>query len=415
MFIKKFDFLLFSIATLTTFSLCANDLSTEKRIDLLEKKIKIMSTKSKPQPLLDTMKFAGLVQMDFNQFNGVFNAKNRGKSGSDVFTRRVHFRVFHKSSEELDYVMLFFANDDDTNLLVGFARYQFDTDTEIRVGKLKEDRSLSVQYIGEEVTAERPMLANAFAVGFHWGAQGHKTFNNGLRFAAGVFEDKKYAGNKDGRNDNNDLELAYNSRITWSKVLQNDVIHIGGSASYRDLGDESFQLSEVGGIKSASNSIVQSSLLSSAKKATILMGEFAWQKSAFRIEGEYGSMDVDSNLSSDISLSGYYLSVNYFLDGKTYSNYNSKYAKFGRPSNESNTFAIYARHSALDLIDNNEGSRASVSMIGTTYFYNKNLSFQLQYSKANVSGPAIDSQPFKLDSNVLDSGDAFSARIGYRF
>lgn len=417
MLINKLKLLLTGLACSTIFTSYAQDLSIDERIEVLEKQIKALEVNKKSQStsFTDSLRFAGLVQMDFNKFDGVFNAENEGKSGSDVFTRRVHFRVFHKSSEELDYVMLFFANDDETKLLVGFARYQFDGSTEIRIGKLKEDRSLAVQYIGEEVTAERPMLANSFAVGFHWGAQGHKVFDNGLRFSAGIFEDKKYAGNKDARNKNNDLELAYNTRITWSQAVSDDVIHIGASASYRDLGDESFALSEVGGIKSATNKIVLSPALTSAKQAVILMGEFAWQKNAFRLEGEYGVMDVESNLGNDLLLKGYYLSANYFIDGKTYSNYNSKYAKFGRPSNELNTWAVYARYSVLDLVDNNEGSKAAVAMVGSTYFYNKNLSFQFQYSKADVSGPGVSSSPIASGLNTYDSGDAFSARIGYRF
>jgi phosphate-selective porin OprO/OprP len=401
-------------------SLCAQE-SIEIRIEKLEKEIETLkeeqSSNVVQKPQVSSIRFAGLVQMDFNQFDGVYNAQNNGVSGSDVLVRRIHFRVFHQYDDQLDYVMLFTGTDDNTKLLVGFARYKFNDSTQISIGKLKEDRSLSAQYIGEEMTAERPMVANAFALGFHWGAQGHKVFENGVRFSAGIFEDKKYAGDQDGRDANNKLELAYNSRITWSKSTLDDVLHIGGSGSYRNLGDESFSISGIGGVKSASNDIVLSPTLNTASSADIFLSEFAWQKKAFRLEAEYGIMEVNSDTENNIALQGYYISANYFLDGNTYTSYNKTYARFGRPSNEKNKWAIYARYSAINLIDNDAGSKATVAMLGTTFYYNESVNFQMQYSKADISGPDVTLSPFtNINSGeVYNKGDALTARISYRF
>lgn len=141
----------------------------EKRITELEAKVKWLAPQSASSQFSDNLSIHGLVQMDFNSYNGVYNYSNEGKTGSDIFVRRVHLRLNHQANEDLDYVMLLLTDDDTTKFLVGFARFRFSDNTELRLGRIKEDLSLSVQYIGEELHAERPMMINAFATGFHWG------------------------------------------------------------------------------------------------------------------------------------------------------------------------------------------------------------------------------------------------------
>lgn len=388
----------------------------EQRLEKLEQALEKHNSKENGQHILNNIRFAGLVQMDFNQYDGAYNASKNGRTGSDVFVRRVHLRLFHKASDELDYVMLLLADDDTTKFLVGFARYQPNKTTELRIGKIKEDRSFSVQYIGEELTGERPMVANAFATAFQWGVQGHKLLGQGIRVSAGVFEDKKYAGNKDGRDDNNKLLLGYNIRGTWGYESNDLLMHLGASYALRDLGKESFALSEQAGIRRATNKLAVSPTISSAEDVSIILTELAIQKGAFRIEGEYGVMDVDALSTTDHSFNGYYLSANYFIDGKTHLAYNHKYAKFGRPSNENGVWEVYGRYSVLDLVDNNAGSKAEVSMLGATYYLNTSLHFQLQYYQTDVSGPYTKQSFFSGDDGKnYHDGNAIAARVSYRF
>jgi len=389
-----------------------------QRLEKIEKQLALEKSKKGGLQFLNNIRFAGLVHMDYNQYDGAYNANNEGKTGSDVFVRRVHIRLFHKASDELDYVMLLLPNDSDTVFLVGFARYQPNSTTEFRIGKLKEDRSLAVQYIGEELTAERPMVTNAFATAFQWGAQVHKLFGDGFRVSAGVFEDKKYAGNKDGRDADDNLLLGYNLRGTWSYKDNGTVVHLGASWALRELGKDSFSLTERAGIRNATNRLAIAPTLSSAEDVTILMGEMAWQQNSFQLEGEYGVMDVDSLDSNigDLSLSGYYLQASYFLDGQTTRGYNSKYAKFGRPTKEDGNWEVYARYSVLDLVDNNLGTKAEVSMLGTTYYINKHMYLQFQYYDAEVSGPGVNSAPFTTaQGDQYHDGNAIATRISYRF
>ena len=356
--------------------------------------------------------------MDHNHYDGAYNASADGASGSDVFVRRVHIRLFHKANDELDYVMLLLPNDSDTVFLVGFARYQPNSTTEFRIGKIKEDRSLSVQYIGEELTAERPMLANAFATAFQWGVQGHKLLGNGFRISGGIFEDKKYAGNKDGRDADNKLLLGYNVRGTWSHTQGDSFTHLGLSYGLRDLGKDSFSLSERAGIRQATNRLAVAPTLTSADDVAIVMAEAAYQNGPFRVEAEYGAMDVDSLDSNigDLSMNGYYVHASYFLDGKTSRAYNSKYAKIGRPSNEDNVWEVYGRYSVLDLADNGAGTKAEVGMIGTTYYFNKHMYVQLQYYDAEVSGPGTSAAPFtNANGEQFHDGNAIATRVSYRF
>lgn len=409
----------------TVLGVCCSSISAvmaeetiEQRLEKLEKQLAEHKDKKNGEHILNNIRFAGLVQMDYNQYDGVYNADNKGVTGSDVFVRRVHLRVFHKANDELDYVMLLLADDKNTSFLVGFARYRPDSKTEFRIGKIKEDRSLSVQYIGEELTAERPMVVNAFATAFQWGVQGHRLFDNGIRLSAGIFEDKKYAGNKDGLDSNSKLLLGYNTRATWSFENNDTVFHAGASYALRDIGKDSFSLTERGDIREANNRLAIAPTLDSADNATIVMGELAFQKNAFRMEAEYGAMNVDSLVSgvNDLSFNGYYISAHYFLDGNTRLAYNKKYAKFGRPTNEHNVWEVYARYSVLDLRDNNAGTKAEVSMLGATYYINNHIHLQLQYYDAEVSGIGIAEQPFtQADGQQYNNGNAIAARVSYRF
>lgn len=394
------------------------DTDLEKRIEALERKLEEHKDKKKGLHILNNIRFAALVQMDANIYDGAFNADAEGRTGSDVFVRRVHLRMFHKLNDQWDYILLLLADDDTTRFLVGFARYQLDNKTEFRLGKIKEDRSFSVQYIGEELTGERPMVVNAFATAFQWGAQAHRLFDPGFRISAGVFKDRKFSSERDGLDENNALTLGYNTRLTWSHLNDDTLLHLGGSYGLREISGDSFILSTPADVWRARPNLDISPELDSADEANIYMTEVVAQKGALRFESEYGFMDVKSSSENqdDLSLSGYYLGLHYFLDGKTQQSYNRKYAKFGRPTNENNVWEVYTRLSVLDLVDNSEGTKAEVAMIGATYFLNPHIHFQLQYYDAEVSGPGVNFSPFTRPSgDVLSDGRAITARFSYRF
>lgn len=401
------------------FSLPACALAINASAETLEERVTALESAQKPQTKkaqANPIRFAGLVQMDYNRYDGALNASNAGELGSNIFVRRVHFRVFHRASDELDYIMLLFANDVTTSLLVGFARYQPNSKTDLRIGKIKEDRSLSMQYIGEEVVAERPMMVNAFALGFQWGVQGHRLFDKGFRLSGGIFKDQRYAGDKDGRDANDKLLLAYSTRGTWSNQQERDVVHLGLSLSQRELGGETFSLGGYAGLKSSTDRMALAPSIESAKHANVAIGEFALQKKAFRLEAEYGVMDVKAAETANHQYSGYYVTASYFPDGNTSRKYNSKYAKFGRATDETNVWETYLRYSVLDLISQGTGSEASVFMLGANYYTNAHLHFQLQAYSAGITGPQAELPPFTdLTGTEYHQGNGIAGRVSYRF
>ncbi|MFC3122888.1 porin [Agaribacter flavus] len=390
----------------------------EARVAVLEKALAEHQDKKNGLHISNNLRFAGLVQMDANLFDGVYNTDAEGANASDIFVRRVHIRLFHKLNDDLDYVLLLLADDDNTEFLVGFIRYQLGNNTEFRLGKIKEDRSFSVAYIGEELTGERPMVTNAFATAFQWGAQVHRLFDNGLRVSFGAFKDRKFNTERDGLDENNSLLLSYNTRLTWSKAREDWLIHLGASYGLRDVAGDGLSINMRGDVWKSNTPLAQSGTLLSVDHADILMSEFVVQKGAFRFESEYGSLQAESLDASqdDASYSGYYFGVHYFLDGRTQQSYDSKNARFRRPTNENNVWEVYARYSSLDLVGNNMGTKANVAMLGATYFLNPNLHFQVQVYDAEVSGPGLSNAPFTLqDGRVLDQGNAIAARASYRF
>lgn len=384
----------------------------EDKLATLEAKLSKLETelnslkKSTNNPLSST-KIKGLVQYDANFYDGVLNNNKGGGNGSDIALRRLHLRVGHQANDKLSYSLLLFGSETSTKILVGFARYQPNKNWEFRFGKIKEDRSLALGYIGEEVTAERPMVVNAFATAFQSGIQGHYV-NDNFRVSAAVVEDKKYLGElrSEGK-----MALGYNLRGTWNQVNESSVLHLGTSYSYRDMNDETFQLkSKAGFLRSVDSDVLSSGTLASAKHADIAMAEFAYQYDAFRIEAEYGHMNVRSGLASqdDLSFDGYYVTLGYFLDGETHLKYSKKYAKFGGPSNPNGTWQVYARYSALDLINSETGNKGDVTMLGANYYFNFNWNVQMQYYDVDTQGPASAT---KLESE----GKGLAVRLNYRF
>lgn len=373
---------------------------------------------AKPADVPNPVKFFGLIQTELNLYDGAFNGSNGGSSGGDIFIRRTHFIASHRANDELDYVLLFFGSERNTNVLVGFARYQPTDNFELRVGRIKEDRTLSVAYIGEELPAERPMVINAFATAFQLGVQAHYIFDNGLRLSTGLFEDQKYAGNKDGRDDDGDFTLGYNLRGSWGYQEDGVNLHLGASYALRMMNNEPFSLTERTGIRNAEDRLSIAPTLDSAKHGQIYMTEFAWQYDAFRIEAEYGLMEVESatDLQQDLSLDGYYVTLSYFLDGETQRNYLTKYGQISRPTNENNVWEAYARYSTLDMADQGAGTDADVFMLGANYYWNKNWNMEFQLYHSEISGPGTFEAPFITEEGqqLLDA-NAFVGRVSYRF
>lgn len=185
------------------------------------------------------------------------------------------------------------------------------------------------------------------------------------------------------------------------------------SLSRRDFGDERVTLSARGGIRQPTNPLVYSPELEEARHGDIAIAEFAIQRHGIRLEGEYGRMNIRSNVPQydDVSFDGYYLTAGYFPDGSTSLSYNGKYAKFGKPTHQNNIWEFYTRYSVLDLRDHGEGNKASVAMVGANYYLNRHLHFQLQLYRSRVSDVSLARSLSAQDNN----GKAVSARMSYRF
>lgn len=387
----------------------------EQRVEKLEKQA---SANKKQNSAYKDLRISGQFQMDFNVFDGAWNAGNEGRSGSDLFPRRARIWVKDKANKYWDYGLLLNHTDKHSstasNILVTYIRYKAENGVQVKFGKLKDNRSLATQIAGiNQMSSERPMVANAFGVGFNWGAQGYKLFSNdSTRLSMGLYKDSKYGAGQDG---NSRLQWAFSARGTWNQVNDDSLIHLGGSYSHRDLGGSKFSLRERAGIRNAPVRLADHTKRSgatepNANEVGIMMAEAAFQKGSFRLMSEYGSMKIDAKSGQeDLEFDGAYVTASYFLNGVK-RKYSRSAAKFTGPSNPVGAVEFFARYGYLDLVANDEGTKAEVSIIGANYFVNKDVRLGLNFSSGKVSGPGT-----KALVASKDTGNAIAGTFHYLF
>lgn len=411
---KNYLTVCFSLILLCAWQGTAMAETLEQRVERLEKQ----QERYEKRAAAAGPKISGQFQLDFNVFDGAWNGGNNGHSGSDVFPRRARVWIKDKASKQWDYGLLLNHTDKHSssasNILVTYIRYKAENGVQIKLGKLKDNRSLATQISGiHQVTSERPMVANAFSTGFNWGAQGYKVFNdNSTRLSMGLYKDSKYGAGQDA---NAGLQWAFSARGSWNQTFDDLLVHVGGSYSYRDLGGSKFSLRERAGIRNAPVRLADHTKRSGATEPNtnevgITMAEVAFQQGSFRLMGEYGVMQVKAESGQkDLDFDGAYLTASYFLNGVK-RKYNRKAAKFTAPDNPSGAIELFLHSGYLDLVDNNEGTKAEVNILGVNYFVSKDVRMGLSLYHGKVSGPGRTA----LVSNE-DTGNAVAGTLYYLF
>ena len=289
----------------------------QEQLDALQKEVSALKTTSG-----FNLEFGGRVQLDYNYFDGAYNAENEGSGGSDFFPRRI--RTYVESEHgNWDHKLLLEFGEGDAEIVMARVRYAFDNGLKVKVGKIREDISLNALTSSKHInTIERSSLANTFSPFFRWGASAYQYFKDtGFRYAIGVYKNDAFGAT--GSDENDKLTLAITGRATWSSASPGDVIHLGAWHSYRDMGGnelgDRFARGEVretnvrlvnyaaGGTTVSLDSLSQSGL------------EFAFQADSLTLEAEYASRALDAlNSSDDLDgerFDGFHISASYFLGG----------------------------------------------------------------------------------------------------
>ncbi len=363
-----------------------------------------------------TFKMGGRFQLDFNSFDGAYNADNNGASGSDLFPRRIRTYVQGKV-DNWDYKLLLDFSDNSGEITLARLRYKgFNNGPVIKLGKIREDISLEALTSSKHITAiSRPMIANVMSPYFKFGVSAYQYFKDtGLRYAIGAYKGGSFG--TDGKNSNGNMDLSYTGRLTWSPVHSGgEVLHFGLWASHRDFSGDTLSAKMARGeVRKTNVRLVNYAAGGDSFAIDDLQQwgvEFASVNGPFSLQGEYAKRKVNAvAASNETSFDGYYITASYFLTGE-----HRVYKKRGvfnspTPLSTAGAWEVFARMSNFDATNNNQGTEVDVVTLGVNYYLNKKIKFMGNYLFSDVSGPGASALV-----GEHDSGNAMTLRVQYLF
>ncbi len=341
------------------------------------------------------MKIGGRFMYDFDLFDG---AHNNGERGSESELRRAQIYIKSRFDKEwLAKIELSYDDEEDsTKLKDAYLRYQGWDFADITIGKSKEpfglENTTSSKFIS---TIERSMPSSAFAVGRNYGvaltsSSRHKSWGFGL-FEAGE--------------DENGLDTySLSGRYTISPINKADkLLHFGIGASVRDWGGAKHEIEESAEVNTADEIVFSSKL--HADTINQLGLEAAWVGGAWSMQAEWFKQQIDvkdEETIKDAHYSGYYVQANYFLTGESR---NYKDGRFTRtkPYKPCGAWELVSRYSLLDAVDNDEGVKASNSLLGLTYYANKKTRFMANMIHTELDGPDSDDEGWIAMPDILEA------------
>jgi len=413
--INKTQLVLAISAALTTTTALADSDTEKLEKQLYELKNEFSELKKSS---IFNLEFGGRVQVDYNYFEGAYNADKGGDPASDFFPRRI--RTYVESEQgDWDHKLLLDFSEDSGEIVMARVRYSgFGNGLKVQVGKLREDISLnaltSSKYIN---TISRSSLANSMSPFFQWGASAYQYFNDtGFRYAVGVYKNEAFGAN--GRNDDDgSLALSLTGRLTWQKDLQNGVLHLGSWYSKRDMGGRVLTGALARGeVRNTNTRLVNYAAggnlvrLNSFQQAGL---EAAYQYKGLTLEAEYAARELNtvdpaSALDGE-RFDGFSLSASYFLGGLQ-KQYSKGSAVFKQPKGVENAWELVARLSNTDGTSDAQGTELTTYTLGTSYYYSSQIKLMSNLIYSEVDGPGVNDLV-----GGEDNGLGFTARIQYLF
>lgn len=339
--------------------------------------------------------FEGALMLDASQFDGVYAD---GGQQSELHLRRAILGLSAELSPSLDVELSVKLEDGLNNVEIKDAnlRWKLTKNQRLILGQQKEPVGLESNQSSKQMPAiERSMASSLFTQDRHIGVS-YNIRESRYNAVIGVFE----ASDDTGHN-----RLAASARVTVSWLMDGEqVIHLGGSTSYRDLGETSLKLKDEGGVNPAENII--SSKRYDIKRQQIIALEVAWLRGPLWLQSEWIQADMQSSevSVSDPSYNGSYIQAAWLLGDVRRKYNNGKFKLSGLKASTAWEFVVRAEQA--DLRDVNDGVRAQVLMAGVNYYRSKRLRIMGNVLTAETTGPgaAADTE-----------GRAATLRLQYTF
>ncbi len=340
----------------------------------------------------------------------------------DIFDRNIDFsqariELTGKFEDWLTAVYQYDLADDDSPLkdvALGLKKEPF----VITGGNFKEPFSLEELISDNDITFMERSLANTFSPGRDIGVAVSTT---GDRWTAafGIYGGEINDSISDGG-------IGATGRVTYAPIrTETDLLHLGASASYRDLDGEelSFGTSPESDLFGAS--LVDTGTVEDAQDLGRLGLEAAWQRGPVRVQGEYILTSVERDGGQgDPLFQGAYLQVAWVVNkvGRPYSTelpaYGTESGTFEAFELEDTqrvtqggygVFELAARLSGIDLNDEDvEGGRQGDLTLGVNWYPDTNVRLMANYVRAEA-----EDAPDAEGDDV--SADIFQFRVQVAF
>ncbi len=375
-----------------------------------------------------SFKVGGSLQLDYTDYDGIFNRADDGASGSDLDFRRVRINLSGQVAPEWKYKFEYDFQGSGKTTDVYFDYTGFGKMAKLSMGKLK------VPFGMDELTSSKDTLAierNAISQAFAPSRLNGITlsgYNDYYQYKAGLF--------KGGSDDNDNIEWTFGARYTFTPIRTPDmVVHLGIAWVDSDVADgvavggantathSTFSGAEIdftpevkgGAEKFASPPVAYDSYDGLALEIAGTMGPLFYQFEYHDMTFDGGAVDTGwmGSVPTDtgIDIDGYSAQVAWVLTGETRP-YKGKNGVFGaiKPKGPGGAWEVFLRYSDIDMGDTDNRNLSGfddtqLTTIGLNWYVNSQVRAALNL----VSGEA-DARD-ALD----DDGDAMIARLQYRF
>jgi phosphate-selective porin OprO/OprP len=345
-------------------------------------------------------KLGGRIVFDYDRFYGVHEG-DTDKAGRGTELRRGRVYIEGRLSPEWQAKLQLDVNDEKQRAQFKdlYVKYNGLTWANLTIGKAKEPFGLeSVASSKYLAPIERAMISDAFAPSRSYGLTLFRQIQQAT-FAGGIYAEDPEEGHQE--------TYALTGRITYAPLAtQNMTLHLGLAGSYRDLGNNNYQIQKPAEVHLA-HQIITSEETTATKNVNLLGVEAALILGPFSFQTEYIDVHVDTEPGSNIQhldYDGYYVQASYFVTGETYSYKNGYLAGF-KPASAQNVWQLFTRFSHIDTIDNQTGVEIDNITVGINYY---------PQSQVRISANYIMTDSTTAEA-LEDDGKALSLRFQYLF
>ena len=341
---------------------------------------------------------SGVIMLDYALMDGVNRDSETNSTEFNSQVRKARVDIKHQLNKDWSAKLQLSFNEEDSSSEVGdaYIRYRGFNQALVTMGQFKEPFGLENMTSSKNITfLERSMVTHALSAGKNQGVMLSGSPSD-VTWAFSVMEVEHE--NKEA------APFAMGGRLTWAPINdQQLLVHLGGSASLRELDGEVFEIDERIEVH-GSEKIIESGEIE-VDQMHLSALELAIVKGAFSFQTEVLSTNIQAvDASNDVTFDGYYMQAGLFLteDKKRY----KKGVFTGvRPSSQEGAWQITARYSELNTREVSEGNKVYTTTLGLNYYYDENLRLTTNYLHNELSEEVHGSK----------SGNAVAFRAQYVF